>query len=143
MRTGRLISRTNDSLTIEWQNGDRQSMPTFEIERIYVSTGRRHYVGLGVLSGLVLGAGVGLIGRSMGGGGEAVDASSPYISTDVYTRSDLVGIGALGRALLGGVVGAFGMEQWRSTALRQEGRRVGLVAPVGRGGVRKALSARV
>jgi hypothetical protein len=79
----------------------------------------------------------------MGGGGEAVDASSPYISTDVYTRSDLVGIGALGRALLGGVVGAFGMEQWRSTALRQEGRRVGLVAPVGRGGVRKALSARV
>src|SRR6476646_9575079 len=58
-RTGTLISRTDDSLTVEWLSGTRESMPTFEVQRLDVSDGRRRYVKRGMMYGLLMGTGVG------------------------------------------------------------------------------------
>jgi hypothetical protein len=135
-RTGTLIARSDDSLTVEWSSGTRESMPAYAVQQIDVSQGHSHYVRRGMLYGLVMGACVGVITRKI-----AASDSSEWGSRDLRPNGGLIGIAALGGVAFGALAGAMGTENWRPIPIRQAGPRSG-VGPVPPAQLSIALNAR-
>jgi hypothetical protein len=135
-RIGKLVARSEDSLTVEWLNGARESMSMFEIDQVEVSTGHHHYVARGTAYGLTIGAGVGYAIKKLIDH-DRTDESAPKTATG--TSALLVTLG--GGAIFGALTGALGTEQWEPTPLGASRRRVGLVVPVSRRQVGVGISA--
>ena len=135
-RVGKLVSHSEDSLTVEWQNGTRESMPMFEIEQVDVSAGHRHYVLRGATFGLSAGAAVGFAVKRFIDQDQK-DPSIPKRATG--TSAMIVALGA--GTIFGALAGALGTEQWEPTPLGGSRNRVGLVVPISRREVGVGISA--
>lgn len=120
-RTGMLISHSDDTLTVEWLSGIRESMPVFAVQQIDVSEGHRHYVKRGMLYGLLMGAGVGVIIKEI-----AANDSSKWGSRDLRPSGSLIGVAAIGGVAFGAVAGAMGTENWRPIPVRRSDNRTGV-----------------
>jgi len=126
-RVGKLVAHSEDSLTVDWLNGARESMPMFEVDQVEVSSGHHHYVARGTAYGLTVGAGVGYFIKKLVDHDQK-DESTPKTATG--TSALIVAMG--GGGIFGAITGALGTEQWEPTPLGASRRRVGLVVPVSR-----------
>jgi len=135
-RVGTLVAHSGDTLTVEWQNGARESMPMFEVEQVDVSVGHRHYVARGTAYGLTVGTAIGFAIKKLVDH-DQTDPSVPKTATG--TSAMLVTISA--GAIFGAITGAMGTELWDSTPLGASRSRVGLVVPVSRRQIGLGLSA--
>ena len=136
-RVGTLVARSEDSLTVDWQNGARESMPLFAVQRLEVSGEHRHYVKRAMMYGLVMGAALGLVMEKV-----TMSDSSKYGSRDMRLGSPLVGVATAGGIAFGALAGAMGTESWRSIPVQPSGVRTGLEVPSSRARLAIAVSAR-
>jgi hypothetical protein len=123
-RIGKLVSRSDDSLTVEWLNGTRESMPMFEIEQLEVSSGHRHFVVRGAAYGLAIGTALGFAIKKFADHDRPDD---PYSGRTNGTNALFVTVG--GGAVFGALAGALGTEHWQRTPLAGRRGRVGLLIP--------------
>jgi hypothetical protein len=112
-------------------------MPIFEVERMDVSGGRRHYVKRGMAYGFLIGAGIGVLVRTV-----AATNTDSYIRTDPRANPSILAVAAASGTAFGAIAGAMGTELWQSTPIRQGGSRVGLIAPPGPARLTIALTAK-
>ncbi|MBW8771006.1 MAG: hypothetical protein JF589_14720 [Gemmatimonadetes bacterium] len=123
-RVGKLVAQSDDSLTVEWSNGARESMPLFAVQRLEVSGEHRHYVKRGMMYGLVMGAALGLVMEKV-----TTSDSSKYGSRDMRLGSPLIGVATAGGIAFGALAGAMGTESWRSIPVQPSGARTGFKVP--------------
>ena len=135
-RIGRLIARSDDSITVEWLAGARESMPTFEVEQMDVSVGHSHYVERGAAYGVAIGGTIGYAIKKFIDHDKRDDVSS---KSATGTNAMLVALG--GGAVFGALTGALGTEGWRPVPLSARRGRVGFVMPVRRRDVGLGMSA--
>jgi hypothetical protein len=135
-RIGTLVARSDDSLTVEWLSGARESMPMFEVERVDVSSGHRHYVMRGAVYGFTIGTALGFAIKKFA---DHDRPDNPYTGRTNGTNALFVALG--GGTVFGALAGALGTEHWQPTSLGGRSGRVGLMLPVSRRNVGVGVSA--
>lgn len=139
-RVGVLQQVFRDSVTVDWPDGVRETLPLGRLARLEVSDGSGSFVvhgmGYGFVAGAVAGAAYGL---AQGDGGEYFPPVA--VAAVMSVAGGLVGTAA------GGLVGALGRrERWTRVRLEQPLRRVTIspytlpyTSPRGRGTVPTGL----
>ncbi|MCO4098137.1 MAG: hypothetical protein HEQ38_01830 [Gemmatimonas sp.] len=140
-RVGLLQQQSRDSLTIDFANGDRETLALDQLARLEVSDGRTSYLAHGMGYGFVAGALV----------GAAVGMSASDVGNDIIPPVAVVAVtgvvGGLAGTVVGGVLGALGQrERWTKVRAENPLRRVTVaphLAPAGAAPTRSGVQAGV
>jgi len=125
-RVGVVQRVTNDSITLDWTAGARETLPLHRVSRLEVSDGRGSFVGRGMGVGLLGGGAVGAVygGVIASGGGDDVSPALVVAATTIT--------GGLVGSAIGGLVGAVGRrERWTRVRLEQPLRGVSITPQAG------------
>jgi hypothetical protein len=135
-RIGTLRALTRDSLTVAWPGGRATTLPLSTVARLEASQGKQHYVGRGLLIGLLAGAGAGAIIGAASYDETACGENACFIDfgRGFYALAGTAVGGGIG-LVAGGIVGATGRrEVWRRVRLDAIASRVSVLPlPAARG----------